>query len=320
MSLWEVAESTKMLSFFRILSDILEIAGFFSYATSSIFPATQKRWNMEVQLVVASGSRAGQAIRITGSKFIIGRADDCHLKPRSDLISRYHCAIISEDGYVAIRDLGSKNGVFLNGQRVPLESELKNGDKLNVGPLEFIVNLSVGIASGKKPKVESVEDALVRTAEISEAAAAADPSAVAVDAVSVAPATEPAAPAPQPVAAPPPVPAPAPVAAAPAPQPAVAAPAPVAEVVSEPEDNETGLNIADWLLGSDESGQDQETKTVKVQRMPSAGVYTPDDPVVEETPDEKPEEEDPSSKFRKPKAATSKEAATNLLKSFFRGR
>jgi predicted component of type VI protein secretion system len=123
---------------------------------------------MEVQLVVASGSKAGQVIPVTGPKFIIGRADDCHLKPRSDLISRYHCAVISEDDYVAIRDLGSKNGVFLNGEQVSMEHELQNGDKLSVGPLEFFVHITVVIKGQKKPKIESVQEAVARTVEIQD--------------------------------------------------------------------------------------------------------------------------------------------------------
>jgi pSer/pThr/pTyr-binding forkhead associated (FHA) protein len=124
---------------------------------------------MDVQLVVAGGSKAGQVIPIAGPKFIIGRADDCHLKPRSELISRYHCAVISEEGYVAIRDLGSKNGVYLNGERVSMEHELKNGDKLSIGPLEFFVHLTVDVKGQKKPKVESISDAVTRTVEIQSA-------------------------------------------------------------------------------------------------------------------------------------------------------
>ncbi|MDR2761778.1 MAG: FHA domain-containing protein [Planctomycetaceae bacterium] len=121
---------------------------------------------MDIQLVVAGGSKAGQVIPISGPKFIIGRADDCNLKPRSELISRYHCAIIVEDGYVAVRDLGSKNGVFINGTRVATEQELHHGDKISVGPLEFFMHLSVDVKGQKKPKVESVSDAVSRTVEI----------------------------------------------------------------------------------------------------------------------------------------------------------
>lgn len=120
---------------------------------------------MKVQLKVISGSKSGQLITINLPQFLIGRAEDCHLKPRSELISRYHCAILSEEGYVAIRDLGSKNGVFHNGHRVSLEEELKNGDKLLIGPLEFEVVLSVPMKGDLKPKIGSIQDVVARVVE-----------------------------------------------------------------------------------------------------------------------------------------------------------
>lgn len=120
---------------------------------------------MKVALKVVGGTRTGQTVPISIPQFMIGRADDCHLKPRSELISRYHCAILTDDGYVAVRDLGSKNGVYVNGQRVSIEQELKNGDRLAVGPLEFEVVLSVALKGETKPKVTSISEVVSRTVE-----------------------------------------------------------------------------------------------------------------------------------------------------------
>ena len=121
---------------------------------------------MEVQLKVLVGSSAGQSIKIAGPKFYIGRSEDCQLRPRSDLISRHHCALIVEGEYVAIRDFGSKNGTYVNGQRVSSEQELKPGDHLKVGPLEFEVLIDYGSLGGpKKPKVTSVKEAAARAAD-----------------------------------------------------------------------------------------------------------------------------------------------------------
>ena len=118
---------------------------------------------MIVQLVVASGSRAGQAIPIAGERFVIGRADDCNLKPRSELISRYHCEIFIDEGEVFVRDMGSKNGVFLNENKITQTNSLKNGDKLAIGPLEFFVNITIEAKPQKAAKVKSVSDAVART-------------------------------------------------------------------------------------------------------------------------------------------------------------
>ena len=50
--------------------------------------------DMEVKLVVTNGRHAGREIPIKGPKFFIGRAEDCHLRPGSDLVSRHHCVIL----------------------------------------------------------------------------------------------------------------------------------------------------------------------------------------------------------------------------------
>jgi predicted component of type VI protein secretion system len=66
---------------------------------------------------------------------------------------------------LAIRDFGSKNGTVVNGQRIVGERELKPGDRLTIGPLEFEVVLPTPVPAKKRPKVESVKEAAARTAE-----------------------------------------------------------------------------------------------------------------------------------------------------------
>jgi pSer/pThr/pTyr-binding forkhead associated (FHA) protein len=65
---------------------------------------------------------------------------------------------------VRLVDLGSAAGSFVNGQRVDGSRELKAGDKLKVGPLEFEVVIQISLAGTKKPKVSSVEEAAARIA------------------------------------------------------------------------------------------------------------------------------------------------------------
>ncbi len=106
---------------------------------------------MEVRLIVANGKNVGQEIPVSGPKFLIGRADDCQLRPRSDVISRYHCVILVEEGFVSVRDFGSKNGTFVNDQQIMGEQELHDGDRLRVGQLEFDVDL---MGTKREPPVE----------------------------------------------------------------------------------------------------------------------------------------------------------------------
>lgn len=120
---------------------------------------------MEVKLIVASGKHAGQEVPVKGPKFLIGRAEDCQLRPRSDLVSRQHCAILVEEGFVAVRDFDSSNGTYVNGERIKGERPLKTGDRLQVGQLEFEVQLVVEVGGKRKPKVHSVQEAAARTVE-----------------------------------------------------------------------------------------------------------------------------------------------------------
>ena len=121
---------------------------------------------MEVKLVVTGGARPGQEIAVAGPKFVIGRAPECQLRPNSDMVSRRHCAILLEEGSVTIHDFGSKNGTFVNDEKVEADRQLKTGDRVKVGPLEFQVRLSVSVGGKRKPKVHNVQEAAVRTVEL----------------------------------------------------------------------------------------------------------------------------------------------------------
>ncbi len=142
---------------------------------------------MELTLKLLSGRSAGKDIKVTTNKFIIGRAEDCHLRPHSDLVSRHHCAILVEEGFCAVRDFGSRNGTFVNGERVVGQHELHNADQLKVGVLQFEVQLTSSVGGKKLPKVKDIKDAAHRTAagrvgatgddDISDWLAADDPAA-----------------------------------------------------------------------------------------------------------------------------------------------
>ena len=97
---------------------------------------------MDVKLYVLHGKQAGVTIPVAGPRFFIGRAEDCQLRPHSELISRHHCVIIVDEDMVQIHDFGSKNGTYLNGARIEDQEELHAGDRLQIGSLEFEVRIT----------------------------------------------------------------------------------------------------------------------------------------------------------------------------------
>ena len=90
-----------------------------------------------VELRVLTGKQAGTLIPLSAGKFLIGREHDCHLRPNSDLISRHHCVFAVDEFTIRIRDLGSTNGTFVNGERLRGAVVLKPGDRVSAGKLEF---------------------------------------------------------------------------------------------------------------------------------------------------------------------------------------
>ena len=121
---------------------------------------------MKLALVVLGGSQKGAEVAVKGPKFLIGRDKDCHLRPKSDLISRHHCVLMIEPNYVSVPDFNSKNGTFVNGDQIVGEQQLKSGDQLVVGPLRFGIKLDVAVAGKKRSKVKNVKEAATRTAQL----------------------------------------------------------------------------------------------------------------------------------------------------------
>jgi pSer/pThr/pTyr-binding forkhead associated (FHA) protein len=99
---------------------------------------------MEIYLLVLEGAHQGRRITLPPTQFIIGRDSECHLRPASADVSRFHCAIARLDQQVLIRDLKSRNGTYLNDQRLTETAKINDGDILRIGPLKFQLHVNLG--------------------------------------------------------------------------------------------------------------------------------------------------------------------------------
>ena len=68
-----------------------------------------------------------------GTPAAIGRHSSCELVLRKDDVSRRHAEVFYEGDSFRLRDLGSTNGTFLNGQVVEGSAALRAGDKIEIG-------------------------------------------------------------------------------------------------------------------------------------------------------------------------------------------
>ncbi|HEX8198932.1 MAG TPA: FHA domain-containing protein [Isosphaeraceae bacterium] len=111
-----------------------------------------------VRLIVLAGHAQGQAIAIRSARFTIGRDPSCQLRPNSALISRQHAVIERREGRVYVRDLGSKNGTWVNDRRLRADEEVEVGDadRFQVGSLPF--RFAIGVGGDQHPKGPEAAD------------------------------------------------------------------------------------------------------------------------------------------------------------------
>ncbi len=90
---------------------------------------------MPAQLVALD---AGPSILLDKPILLLGRHPECDIQIDSRKISRRHCCIAQVSDYLIIRDLGSTNGIRINGVRVG-EGRLAAGDELTIGNSRYKV-------------------------------------------------------------------------------------------------------------------------------------------------------------------------------------
>jgi FHA domain len=69
---------------------------------------------------------------------IIGRSLDCHLTLEDPLVSRRHARILVDESGARIEDMGSRNGVRVNGAVIHEPVALRNGDRVRIGTQDFV--------------------------------------------------------------------------------------------------------------------------------------------------------------------------------------
>ena len=80
----------------------------------------------------------GPSILIDKPILLFGRHAECDVQLNSKKVSRRHCCIAQVNDYLVIRDLGSTNGIRINGKRVA-EGKLHPGDEVTIGNFRYQV-------------------------------------------------------------------------------------------------------------------------------------------------------------------------------------
>src|SRR5450432_35094 len=78
-------------------------------------------------------------IELPEGEFVIGRAADCQLSLDDPLVSRNHATLTVTQEAVVLADLGSRNGVRVNGSRIEGKKKLVHGDQISIGGQEMVL-------------------------------------------------------------------------------------------------------------------------------------------------------------------------------------
>lgn len=132
----------------------------------------------------------GRELVLTPGAYVFGRSTSCQVILDQALISRRHAVVKVAPDRVTIQDLGSSNGVFVDGERLgPEPFALSDGARLVLGRQQFFVQID-GPADKRRDRVptgKSVDPTLrdtqaaTRTARTNKAERSTEPRAIAED-------------------------------------------------------------------------------------------------------------------------------------------
>lgn len=89
---------------------------------------------MSRRLIVTGGSRPRELVLV--DTLFVGRDPSCDISENNDpLLSRRHAVFSADSRETVVRDLGSRNGILVNGSKTP-EARLRNGDVVQIGHMQ----------------------------------------------------------------------------------------------------------------------------------------------------------------------------------------
>ncbi|NQT54322.1 FHA domain-containing protein, partial [bacterium] len=83
---------------------------------------------------------AQRVIALSRPRLVVGKHPGSDLFLDKISISRQHCEIINANGGFFVRDLGSKNGTWVDGKRITGDTALHHGSHIDLGPIHLILH------------------------------------------------------------------------------------------------------------------------------------------------------------------------------------
>lgn len=102
------------------------------------------------KLVLLTKPFAGTSCELTAERTTVGRMEDNNFPIAEPSVSSHHCEILRKENEVVVKDLGSTNGTFINGDPVTKDTVLRPGQTLRLGSVEMRLENGAPPAAAKK--------------------------------------------------------------------------------------------------------------------------------------------------------------------------
>lgn len=94
---------------------------------------------------------------------ILGRGPTATIRLPDDYCSREHAKFLErEDGDLYVEDVGSRNGIFVNGERVLLDQKLSDGDQVRIGRTDIQIQRTAGVPAPVLPPDTDLSDTVTK--------------------------------------------------------------------------------------------------------------------------------------------------------------
>ncbi|PJB83516.1 MAG: hypothetical protein CO090_01045 [Acidobacteria bacterium CG_4_9_14_3_um_filter_49_7] len=111
---------------------------------------------MSIRIVFYVNEKKDREFELTGGVMSISRGTDCHLIVNDLMVSSLHLTIFEQDGQVYVRDEGSVNGTFLNGEALSSAVPLRHKAEISFCNYKIIVHTEGAAATPESGPVEEI--------------------------------------------------------------------------------------------------------------------------------------------------------------------
>src|SRR3954468_5274881 len=91
----------------------------------------------EMKLIIEDDEGRKTVVPLVRDEITIGRQEGNTIRLTERNVSRRHARLLKENGHVLIEDLGSYNGVRVNGEKISGPTRIKEGDLVEIGDYDL---------------------------------------------------------------------------------------------------------------------------------------------------------------------------------------